>query len=111
RRAARRATRRRAEHGAEDHRLPDEARGLPLCRRVGRSSRDRAGEARRAARARRSLTRQHWLVAGLCAGIAWANAVRAPSALLLVVAGAAALGAFASERGLLFVVALALAGW
>ena len=57
---------------------------------------------------------QHWLAAALCVGVAWANAVRAPSLALLGLAGAVALAAAAFESaGRIGVLALALvlAGW
>ena len=57
---------------------------------------------------------QHWLAAALCVGVAWANAVRAPSLALLGLAGGVALAAAALEgagRIGVLALALALAGW
>ena len=107
-RAARRAARHRAGHGAEDRRLARRARAVPVGRGPRRRARDRpgadraaegAGDAVSARAAVRRAVATNWpalLVAAACAGIAVGHGVRAPLVPLGLLAAAVAGGAIAA---------------
>src|SRR6202035_5887848 len=100
RRPARRSPRRRAGHGAEDHRLPAVARAVPEHRRARGRPGDRAVEARAAQGPRDPLIRPTAHVAAVCAGLAAATV-----ALFSPVPPVAALACARAPC------ALAVAGW
>ena len=119
-RAARRAARSRPGDGAEDPRLPAEARLVRVCRRARCDLGHRSGTAGHAARPRGAVSalpanRAPQLLAGsLAVGLAAANVVRVSGVAALsavAVAVSLAYAAAGSRRVVVLALALALAGW
>src|SRR5438067_4278033 len=106
----------RSGDGAEDPRLPHEARGLQLGRRArcGLGNRpEAAGPAPGHGRAVNALRSPHLCAAAVCVGIAAANLARLPRAAIALAVGVALVAAAtdASRRALVLATALALTGW